>query len=77
MIRQRDGHDDLQARLGPLQVLELAAPLDVGARRELHLVGDRLPGLGDVAPEVASRDVDEDVDRELPVLRADRGRRPA
>ena len=72
--QQRDRHDDLQARLGPLQVLELAAPLDVGAGRELHLVRDRLPRLGDIAAEVAAGDVDEDVDRELAVLGADRGR---
>ena len=63
MISQRHRHDDLQPRLGALQVLELAAPGDVVARREAHLFGDRLLRVGDVAADVAAAEVDVDVDR--------------
>ena len=38
-----DRHDDLQRRLGALQVLELAAPGDVVAGRELNLARQATP----------------------------------
>ncbi len=54
-----------------LHVLELTAPGDVIARRELNLVGHRLACPGDVAADVAVADVDVDVRREQAVLGAD------
>ena len=70
---QRHRHHHLQAGFGALEVFELAAPDQVGAGRELHLLGHRLLRVGDVAAEVAVADVDEDVGGELGVLGADAG----
>ena len=44
---QGERHDDVEPLLGPLQVLELPAPLDGVAGRELHLAADSLLGLLD------------------------------
>ena len=52
--RQRD--DQQQPRLGLLHVLELAAPDDVVARRQLDLLLDRRLGVVDVGADVASLD---------------------
>src|SRR3546814_8644733 len=71
-----DRHDELQPCLRPLKVFELPAPGNGVARRQLNLIRDRTPGLADIAAEIPADDVDEDVDRELSILRADRGRAP-
>ena len=68
---QRHRHDDLEPRLGALQIFELAAPGGVIAGRELHLRGHRLLRVGDVAAEIAVAQIDIDVGGELRVLGAD------
>ena len=72
-------HDDRREhppqRLGgPLLVLELAAPLDVDALGQLHLLGDDPLGLLDEADDVAAADVERDVVQQPAVLALDHGR---
>src|SRR6267142_4481229 len=67
-------HHDLQTRRRALEILELSAPYDVGARRKLNARLHRLLRVGDVAAEIAVADIDIDVHGKLPVLGADRGR---
>ncbi len=66
-----DGDDDLEPRLGPLEIFELPAPGRVIARREAHLLRHGLLRVGDVAAEIAVAEIDVDVDRKLRVLGAD------
>ena len=73
MIEERHGHDDLEPRLGTLQILELAAPGRVVARRELHLACYRLLRVGDIAADIAVAKIDIDVGGELRILGADAG----
>ena len=68
---QGQRHDDEEPPLGPLQVLELAAPLDRVAGRELHLAADPLLGLLDERADVAAPDVGLDDDPPLAPLALD------
>ena len=64
-------HHDLQARLGALVILELAAPGRVIAGWEINSSRYRLLRVGDIAAEVAVAQIDKDVKRELGVLGTD------
>src|SRR5262249_35329647 len=66
-------YHDLEARLGALQVFELAAPDEIRARRQPDLLGHRLLRVGDVTAEVAIANVDKDVGRKPRILCADAG----
>ena len=55
----------------PLQVLELAAVLDVVTFRQLHSRRDGLLHVGDEAPEVSTAHVGFDADLAVDVLAAD------
>jgi hypothetical protein len=68
---ERERHDDHEAGLGFLQVLELAAELEVVAVGELHLLMDGLCGLLHEAFGVASAHVDEDADAALRIFAGD------
>ena len=57
MRARASGHDDVEPPLGPLQVLELAAPLDGVADGKLHLAVDSLLGLLDERADVPAPDV--------------------
>ena len=75
MISSVTGTTIFSRAVGALQIFELAAPHDVSSRAETAtLACTACLRLGDVAAEIAVADVDKDVDRELPVLGADRGR---
>ena len=84
LVRQVQDHEDQHdhrredeaQRVGrPNLVLELAAPLDVNALRQRHLLGHDALRLLDEADHVAAADVQRDVVHQLAVLAADR-RRP-
>ena len=60
--------------LGADLVLELAAPLEVHARRQLHLLGDGPLGLLDEADDVAVADVELHVGAQQAVLALDHRR---
>ena len=67
-----------QLGLGALQIFELAAPFDVIAGRQLHLLArPRAARLGDIAAEIAAVHIDIDVGDELRVLGADASAVPA
>ena len=71
--QQADRHDDRQARLGLLQLLELAGPVDAIAGRQLHVLGDARLRLGDRAAEIAAADAEFDRDEALVALVIDVG----
>ena len=69
--QQSHWHDDLEPRLGALQIFELAAPGGVITRRKLHLTCNRLLRVGHIAAEVAVAQIDIEVSHELRILCAD------
>ena len=71
-MRQRD--DDLEPLAHPQHVLELAAPLQRIARRQLQLVAHRLLRLVDVAADVLARKVHVHVARHHAILVPDHRR---
>ena len=69
------GREDEPQRLRrPHLVLELAAPLDVDALGQLHLLGDDALGLVDEADDVAAADVERHVVQQPAVLALDHRR---
>ena len=66
--------DEPQRPGGPHLVLELAAPLDVHAFGQLHLLGDDPLGLVDEADDVAAADVERDVVQQPAVFALDHRR---
>ena len=69
---QRD--DDREALFGAFEILELPAPSERIALRQRDGSRDRCLRLGHETAQIAARDVDEDINRQLPVFGADRCR---
>src|SRR5205807_99478 len=68
---ERERHDDREARLRTLEVLELSSPFQVVSGRQLDLLVDGALRFGDVAAEITPGDVYEYVPGDLAVLVVD------
>src|SRR5947207_1097705 len=72
--QQREGDHDFEPFLGRLQILELAGPFDVIARRILNTLTKMLRRLAHVAVDIAGGDIDKNETDQFAVLAAHRGR---